>query len=112
MKIEAAMLDLDGTLVDTLGDFVAALNLMLEDVAAPGAAPARVGRALVGQWVGKGSEHLVKCALNHALALDDHEKSDPYSAATMAQARDSYQRPYGLINGQHASVVPGVLDGL
>jgi len=112
MKIEAAMLDLDGTLIDTLGDFVAALNLMLEDVAAPRAALAWVDRALVGQWVGKGSEHLVNCALNHALALDDHEKYAPYSAATMTQARDSYQRYYGLINGQHASVFPGVLDSL
>ena len=28
LNINAAMVDLDGTLVDTLGDFVAALNLM------------------------------------------------------------------------------------
>ena len=41
MKIEAAILDLDGTLVDTLGDFVTALNLMLADLAAPGMVPTR-----------------------------------------------------------------------
>ena len=112
MKIEAAILDLDGTLVDTLGDFVAALNLMLEDLAATGSARARVDRALVGQWVGKGSEHLIDCILNHALALDGYGRNATYSAATMARAWDSYQRHYGLINGQHATVFPGVQDGL
>ena len=29
---DAAIIDLDGTLVDTVGDFVAAINLMLRDL--------------------------------------------------------------------------------
>jgi phosphoglycolate phosphatase-like HAD superfamily hydrolase len=33
------MVDLDGTLVDTLGDFVAAVNAMLADLHTPGQAP-------------------------------------------------------------------------
>ena len=34
-SIQAAMIDLDGTLVDTLGDFEAALNRMLADLDLP-----------------------------------------------------------------------------
>ena len=56
--IEACLIDLDGTLVDTLGDFEAALNQML---AALGRAP--VTRAQIALMVGKGSEHLIKSAL-------------------------------------------------
>ena len=33
--LDAAMVDLDGTLVETLGDFVLALNLMLADLSLP-----------------------------------------------------------------------------
>ncbi len=106
------MLDLDGTLIDTLGDFVAALNLMLGDLAAAGVAPARLDRALVGQWVGKGSEHLIDCALNHVLALDDHGQDAMKLKAMRPSAWDSYQRHYGLINGHYATVFPGVEDGL
>ncbi|MDB5928947.1 MAG: Phosphoglycolate phosphatase, partial [Polaromonas sp.] len=32
---DAAIIDLDGTLIDTMGDFVAALNRMLADVLPP-----------------------------------------------------------------------------
>ena len=31
-RFDAAIIDLDGTMVDTLGDFVVALNLMLRDL--------------------------------------------------------------------------------
>ncbi|MEO7128838.1 MAG: HAD-IA family hydrolase, partial [Rhodoferax sp.] len=110
--IDAAILDLDGTLIDTLGDFVAALNLMLRDLAAPGMMPARIDRVLAGQWVGKGSEHLIDCTLIHAMALDGHEQNAIESKATLSRAWDSYQRHYGVINGQHATVFAGVEEGL
>ncbi len=111
-NIDAAILDLDGTLIDTLDDFVAALNLMLQDLAEPGVTPAWLDRALAGRWVGKGSEHLIDCTLNHALDIDGHGRSAIGSKATLSRARDSYQRHYGLINGQYARVFPGVEDGL
>ncbi|MBU6502255.1 MAG: phosphoglycolate phosphatase [Burkholderiales bacterium] len=110
--VDALIFDLDGTLVDTLDDFVAALNRMLGDLAAPGASPARVDRGLVGQWVGKGSEHLIDCVLNHALGLGGYGKFAIDSEATLARAWDSYQRHYGVINGLYATVFPGVQDGL
>ena len=110
--VEAIIFDLDGTLVDTLDDFVAALNGMFGDLAAPGAQPARVDRRLVGRWVGKGAEHLVDCALNHSKTLAGHEDYASYSGAMAAQAQDSYQRHYEHINGRYARVFPGVHDGL
>ena len=111
-NIDAAILDLDGTLIDPLDDFVAALNLMLRDLAAPGMMPVRIDRALAGRWVGKGSEHLIDCTLNHALAFDGHEQDAIGSKATLSRAWDSYQRHYGVINGRHATVFPGVEEGL
>ena len=44
------MIDLDGTLVDTIGDFEVALNRALADVQVPTA-----NRALIERSIGKGS---------------------------------------------------------
>ncbi|MDP1566000.1 MAG: phosphoglycolate phosphatase [Polaromonas sp.] len=115
--IEAAIVDLDGTLVDTLGDFVVALNLMLADVTLPA-----VDRAVVEPLVGKGSEHLIQSVLAHVLKRPPahmgqapaatnfgahHERPDCFPAAWA-----SYQRHYLAINGEHAQVYPGVMEGL
>jgi phosphoglycolate phosphatase len=93
----AAIVDLDGTMVDTLGDFDVALNAMLGDLSLP-----RVDRAFIEHTVGKGSEHLIRSTLAHvggdALAFD------------AAWAR--YQHHYLQINGEHAAVYPGVREGL
>ncbi len=61
--MDAAIIDLDGTMADTMGDFAVAINLMLRDL---GSAP--VDGAVVALRVGKGSENLVKSVLNHAVA--------------------------------------------
>jgi phosphoglycolate phosphatase-like HAD superfamily hydrolase len=66
-SIDACLVDLDGTLVHTLGDFVAALNHMLADVQLPPGSPRVVTQGAVESWVGKGSEHLIACALNWSL---------------------------------------------
>jgi phosphoglycolate phosphatase len=116
--LDAVIVDLDGTLVDTLGDFVVALNLMLADLPAP-FAQRRVERPTVETLVGKGSEHLV----NSVLTLWDSALGAVGSAAPtaagadqahplFAQALAHYQRHYLRINGQHATVYPGVLEGL
>src|SRR5574337_603764 len=67
-RIDAAMLDLDGTLVDTLDDFVAALNLTLAEFM-PGREAPRVDRATVERFVGKGSAHLLRSVLNLPKAI-------------------------------------------
>jgi phosphoglycolate phosphatase len=112
---DAAIVDLDGTLVDTLGDFVVALNRMLADLSL-----SPVDRSVVGTRVGKGSEHLISAVLDHVLnrpaAFAERAPTAINKEATAVQlfpaAWSSYQRHYLAINGQHARVYPGVLEGL
>ena len=100
------MLDLDGTLVDTLGDFEAALAVMLR---ALGRQP--LARADIARMVGKGSENLLKLALAQTgqslSAIDSEAKSALFDTAWTL-----YQDAYRDINGQHSRVYPGVPEGL
>jgi phosphoglycolate phosphatase len=94
---EAAIIDLDGTLVDTLGDFDAALNATLADLGLP-----PLARASIERMVGKGSEHLIRSAL----------QASGGSAGTFEAAWSAYQRHYRHVNGRHAAVYPGASEGL
>jgi phosphoglycolate phosphatase len=94
---QAAIVDLDGTMVDTLGDFDVALNRMLHELSLPA-----IERPAIEAMVGKGSEHLIRSVLAHVGA----------AAALYPQALQSYQAHYGAINGQHSIVYPGVAEGL
>jgi phosphoglycolate phosphatase len=95
--LQAAIVDLDGTMVDTLPDFCAALDAVFSELGLPVLAPDTVERL-----VGKGSEHLIRSALA-AVGADP----DRYEAAWAA-----YQRHYAQVNGRHARVYPGVHEGL
>jgi len=95
--LAAAIVDLDGTMVDTVGDFVVALSAVLAEFGLPG-----VDRAFVALTVGKGSEHLIRSTLAHAGA-----DAGLYDAA-MAR----YQHHYRTINGRYSTVYPGVVEGL
>ena len=99
----AAIVDLDGTMVDTLGDFEAALNAMLDALSLP-----HVDRQAVGTFVGKGSEHLIRCVLQTVLPARDAGKIESMFPSAWA----AYQAAYDRINGQHADVFPGVTQGL
>jgi phosphoglycolate phosphatase len=110
--LQAAIVDLDGTLVDTLGDFEVALNRALADVDLP-----PVTRTLVEHSVGKGSEHLIRTVLAHQLdalvALGQGRVCQGRSVDNLYQpAWMRYQHHYLTINGQFATVYPGVLEGL
>jgi phosphoglycolate phosphatase len=94
---EAAIVDLDGTLVDTLGDFSAALNAMLRELSLRLIAP-----DAIEPLVGRGSEHLIRAVLAHVAAPPDR-----YEAAWA-----SYQKHYSEINGLHSAVFAGAADGL
>ncbi len=109
---DAAIVDLDGTVVDTVGDFVVALNLMLADLPVPGGKTGRVDAATVGSMVGKGSEHLIRSVLNHLQAHDGGTSLAINSAANYELACAGYQRHYERINGLHSAVYPGVPEGL
>ena len=98
--IDAVIVDLDGTMVDTLGDFCAALNRMLGDLPAPYATH-QVDRHTVAELVGKGSEHLIK----NVLALADQAAGNALPSvgaqaalALQTEAWAHYQRHYRAIN--------------
>jgi phosphoglycolate phosphatase len=101
--LDAAIIDLDGTLVDTLGDFVVALNLMLRDMGLPA-----VNHDVVAKLVGKGSEHLIRSVLAWT-GLTDGAIAAPDG---YARAWPLYQQHYQRINGQHAHTYPGAVAGL
>jgi phosphoglycolate phosphatase len=98
--IKAVIVDLDGTMLDTMPDFYVALNGMRADLYL-----APISQETITPMVGKGSEKLVRSVL--ALDLD---------AATVEQRFDvamaSYQRHYLAINGQHTVLFNGVMAGL
>lgn len=96
-SLQAAIVDLDGTLVDTLGDFEVALGRTLAELGLP-----PVDRAFIERTVGKGSEHLLRSTLAQVGADE----------ALYAAAWGRYQRHYEAINGSHAEVFPGVPAGL
>ena len=106
-NIKAAIIDLDGTMVDTMGDFVVAINLMLHDLGYP-----PVDRNVVAVRVGKGSEFLVRSVLNYVESQSIHVQPAPDNIAIVERALDVYQQHYRAINGQHAQVYAGVFDGL
>ena len=96
-RFDAAIIDLDGTLVDTLGDFVVALGATLDDLHLP-----RVPRDFIARSVGKGSEHLIRATLAEAGA----------DAALYERAWAHYQRHYRAVNGEHSVVYPGAAEGV
>ncbi|WP_255370271.1 phosphoglycolate phosphatase [Roseateles sp. YR242] len=91
------MIDLDGTLVDTLGDFVVVLAHVLDDMGLPG-----VSREFIELTIGQGSEHLIRSVLTEVGGTQDRYE----------QAWALYQRHYERLNGHHADVFPGVVEGL
>ncbi len=112
LQLLAAIVDLDGTMVDTLGDFEIALNRSLADLDLP-----PVTRALVERTVGKGSEHLIRSVLAHQLALPEVKGlanvCDARSVESLYEtAWQRYQHHYLAINGEFAAVYPGVAEGL
>jgi phosphoglycolate phosphatase len=96
-RIAAAIVDLDGTMVDTVGDFEQALTRTLADLGLP-----PVDRAFITRTVGRGSMHLLKQTLAHVGGAPE----------ALETAWTHYQRHYAEVNGTHAEVYPGVAEGL
>lgn len=94
---QAVMVDLDGTMIDTVGDFEIALGRVLGDL---GYAP--VSREFIVRTVGKGSEYLIRSTLAEAKV----------PASLFDRAWERYLFHYQAINGQHAPVYAGVVEGL
>ena len=86
---QAAILDLDGTLVHTLGDFAEALQRMLRDLPEP-YARYTVQADAIAPLIGKGSENLIKSLLaliNRApAAIKNGASAIPTDAAKIGRA--------------------------
>jgi phosphoglycolate phosphatase len=100
LTVEAIMIDLDGTLLDTIPDLAVATNLMLEALG-----DAVLPMDTVRNFVGKGIPRLVE----RALARDIDGKA---SAEAMARALPVFERFYTEVNGHHTTMYPGVREGL
>jgi phosphoglycolate phosphatase len=94
------MIDLDGTLADTIPDLAEAANRMLRELGRPALEP-----ALIRTFVGKGIPRLVERAL--AGNLDGR-----VDGAQLERALPLYERCYAEVNGKHTVVFPGVREGL
>lgn len=99
-RLEAALIDLDGTMVDTADDFAAGLNGMLAQLDAE-----ETTREEVMGYVGKGSEHLIRSVLAPRFAATDAQ-------SRFEEALALYQDEYAKINGQHTRLYPDVEAGL
>ncbi len=120
--LDAVIVDLDGTMVDTMGDFELALNRMLADLGLPS-----VARSFIERTVGKGSEHLIRSTLQYVQKTAATPTHVAYAAiknvahgvsseagfgADYEAAWQSYQSHYLAINGQASAVYAGVHEGL
>lgn len=101
ISFQAALLDLDGTLLDTIPDLAAAANAMLIELGA-----VALPEADIATYVGKGTENLVRRCLSDArVAL-------PIDEASVARALAIFGRHYHAVNGRAARLYPGVVEGL
>lgn len=101
IAVKAVLLDLDGTLLDTVLDLHAAANGMLADLCRP-----PVAIEDIRAYVGRGIPNLVKRVLTGKLEAAD----DPTPPPEVALA--SFRQHYTHFNGLAAKPFPGVMEGL
>jgi phosphoglycolate phosphatase len=101
LAVRAVLIDLDGTLLDTVLDLHAAASAMLRDLGR-----AEVAVESIRSYVGRGIPNLVKRVLAGSMdAADDAAPPPPEALA-------SFKRHYSTENGRNAALFPGVLEGL
>jgi phosphoglycolate phosphatase len=100
LAVKAVMIDLDGTLLDTVADLASAADTLLEKLGRP-----LLGEAVVRTFVGKGIPHLVGRLLTatQTTAPDD---------ALQEHALKVFLDCYEIVNGRHTTIYPGVREGL
>jgi phosphoglycolate phosphatase len=101
-RIKAALIDLDGTLLDTLPDIVHAANSMRREMFMPPLAPKRVS-----MFVGKGAEELVRRTLVDR--LDQEIKLD---VKTLNRGIRLFKTHYRASSGRLVEWYPNVVEGL
>lgn len=100
LSVKAVMIDLDGTLLDTIPDLAVAANLMLTELKMP-----VLPEALIRNFVGKGLNNLIERTLTGTM----DGKPD---AELFQRALPVYDRSYHAVNGKHTTIYPGVKEGL
>lgn len=99
-KPEMILIDVDGTLVDSVPDLAFCVDEMMKVLDQP-----ERGEAAVRQWVGNGVEKLVKRALmNH---LDDEPDDDTFNKAIPI-----FNELYKENTSKRSFLYPGVREGL
>lgn len=98
---DAVLLDLDGTLLDTIPDLAHAANAMRADLGLP-----ILPQSLIATYVGRGVDNLIQRTL--AEDLDGH----PIPDALLARGRASFTPHYHQVNGRKSVLFEGVLPGL
>lgn len=100
MTVRAALLDLDGTLIDTASELAAAINAMRADLGRPA-----LPQHQIAGYLGKGSDVLVMRSLVE-------EGGEVVETALFEQALRGFKAHYRALNGRHAQPYPGVQEGL
>ena len=93
------LLDLDGTLVNSIPDLAQATDAMLDALGRP-----KVGMATVTHWVGNGVDRLV-C---RALAQGDERLADQVSEQQLQHARQYFDAAYLQVLTHATGAYPGV----
>ena len=91
--VHAALIDLDGTLLDTAADIAVAVNAMLVEHGRP-----PLPEALVRSYIGRGTANLVRRCFGPETAPEG--------------ALECFRRHYQQSNGRFARPFPGVVEGL
>lgn len=99
MSFSAVLLDLDGTLLNTIPDLTLAVNAMRADLK-----QAPLPLETVATYVGKGVRQLIRRSLQ-----GDGIEPDP---ELVERCRYLFNQHYHPVNGVHATLYPGVLEGL
>jgi phosphoglycolate phosphatase len=100
LRVAGVVIDLDGTLLDTAPDLVAAANAMRAELDLP-----PLPFDTVMSYVGKGADVLVHRSLTGAL----DGQAEP---ALFAAGREAFLRWYTDLNGRETRDYPGVREGL
>lgn len=103
---QAIFLDLDGTMIDTRLDFLAATHLMLRDFDLRASC---IDEAFVTGLIGKGADHLIRRVFERVLGLP---VDAPGLEVQLEAARSSWALHHHVVNGRQSWVFPGVRVGL